>query len=111
MKTMALGVLALGAGLIFITPASATPLSPGMTNVALYQQSDVIEVRRRGKRFFRHGRRSHFGFGLAFPLALGLGYGLGHRYYYDDYYYRPECYGRWHRHKSGRLHCHGELIY
>jgi hypothetical protein len=45
---------------------------------------------------------------LGIPLLFGLGYGLGHHRYYND---RPECYGYWHKHRYGRLHCHGDLIY
>ena len=48
-----------------------------------------------------------FRFGFGFPLFLGLGYGLGTRYYNDD----VDCIGRWHRHSSGRLHCHGQLVW
>jgi hypothetical protein len=62
------------------------------------------------KRRYHHHRHHHdndFRYGLGFPLVFGLGYGLGSRYYNDD----VDCIGRWHRHYSGRLHCHGQLVW
>jgi hypothetical protein len=117
MKTVTFAALALlGAGIAFspASPASAVPLSPGSLGISADQSSNVIEVgkRRSGKRYFRHKRRRghdrDFHFGLGIPLLFGLGYGLGHHRYYND---RPECYGDWHKHRNGRLHCHGDLIY
>lgn len=77
-------------------------------------QFQVVEVGMRKWKGSNHnyGRRHHHrhdndfrfgGFGLGLPLAFGLG--LATPYYRD----RPRCDGYWHRHYSGRLHCHGYL--
>ena len=114
MKTTLLaGVALIGASFV-ATSASAMPMSPGVATFA--PESQVVQVgnwdgkhRWKHRRWHRH-RHHHdndFRFGFGFPLFLGLGYGLGTRYYNDD----VDCIGRWHRHYSGRLHCHGQLVW
>ena len=113
MKTIALAAALIGASFA-LTPASAMIANQGIAKDV--PSSQVVEVGNRkwknsNRHWRRHGRRHrdndfNFGFGLGFPLALGLGYGLASPYYYRD---RPRCDGYWHRHYSGRLHCHGDL--
>ena len=113
MKTIALAAVLIGASFA-VTPASAMTVNQGVAKYV--PSSQVVEVGKRkwknsNHHWRRHGRRHRdndfgFGFGLGFPLALGLGYGLASPYYYRD---RPRCDGYWHRHYSGRLHCHGDL--
>jgi hypothetical protein len=114
MKTVTLAALALMGASITATPASAAPFNPGMTSITPDELSNVVQVGgrgREGKRFRGHDDHD-FGFRggfWAFPLALGLGYGLGSRYYYEND--RPQCDGRWHRHRYNKWHCHGDLYY
>jgi len=115
MKRLTIAAMALIGASVFATSGSAMPLNSGLTSYT--PDSGVIQVGHRwdGKRKFRRHRFRHrhhhdhdrFSFGFGFPLFLGLGYGLGTRYYRDD----VDCIGRWHRHSSGRLHCHGQLVY
>ena len=112
MKKLTVAAIALIAASFLATSGSAMPLNAGVTSYA--PDATVVQVGHRwdGKRKFRRHRHRHhdhdrFSFGFGFPLFLGLGYGLGTRYYRDD----VDCIGRWHRHYSGRLHCHGQLVY
>jgi len=113
MKKLTVAAAALVGASFLAMPGSAMPLNSGLTSYT--PDSAVVQVNHRwnGKhRFWRHRHRHHhdhdrFTFGFGFPLFLGLGYGLGSRYYRDD----VDCIGRWHRHSSGRLHCHGQLVY
>jgi hypothetical protein len=111
MKAVALAALLIGASFA-VSPASAMPANQGIAKYV--PQSQVVEVGMNKWKGSNHNywrRRHHhdndndfgFGFGLGFPLALGLG--LATPYYRD----RPRCDGYWHRHYSGRLHCHGTL--
>lgn len=111
MKTITLAALALMGASFAATPASAAPFNPSLSSITPDELSSVIQVDRRGrggKRFHGRDRDHNFGF-WGFPLALGLGYGLGTRYYYEND--RPQCDGRWHRHRYNRWHCHGDLYY
>ena len=105
MKTVTLAALALIGASFAVTPASALPLNQGIAKYV--PQSQVVEVgkRRMGNHYWRrrhHDNDFRFGFGVGLPLAFGLGLA------YQD---RPHCLGYWHRHYSGRLHCHGELVW
>jgi len=129
MKAITWAALAVVGASFAVAPAVATPLNPGAMSIAPDELSNVIQVdqkwngnkhwkgNRKWKR--RHGNHNNWGnnnrwrhhhndndfvFGFGFGLPL-LGYGLGA---YND---GPECYGRWHRHNNGRLHCHGRLVY
>jgi hypothetical protein len=109
MKTVTLAALALMGASFAATPAPAMPVNQGIAKYV--PQSQVVEVgRRRGNH--NYWRRRHhdndFRFGVGFGLPLAFGLGLATPYYYRD---RPHCYGYWHRHYSGRLHCHGDLIW
>jgi hypothetical protein len=125
MKMIALAAAALIGASFASTSASALPANPSVNSFA--PEAQVIQVaewkgKRSGKRkFWKHRgnkkffkyRRGHrdrdrnFSFGFGVPFGLGLGYGLSNRYYKND----VDCIGRWHRHYSGRLHCHGQLVY
>jgi hypothetical protein len=121
MRKLTIAAAALIGASLFATSVSAMPANPAASSFT--PDSTVIQVgskwdgkygKWRGKRkFWRHRRHRHhhdhdgFSFGFGVPLFLGLGYGLGSRYYRDD----VDCIGRWHRHNSGRLHCHGQLVY
>ena len=111
MKTVTFAALAvMGAGLI-ASSASAAPINP-VPGIAPAPSLNVIQVDNKKwkgyhNRKWRH-RRHHdndfsFGFGFGVPFV-----GLGIRPYYDR---DVDCIGRWHRHRSGRLHCHGQLVY
>jgi hypothetical protein len=114
-------------GSFAMAPAVAAPLYSEAMSTTPKELSSVVQVdqkwngnkhrsgnrkwKRRGDRHhsWRHNDRwrhndhnNGFSFGFGLPL---LGYGLN---IYDD---EPECYGRWHQHNSGRLHCHGRLVY
>ena len=119
MKSTLLAAVAIIGVSFAVTSSSAMPLIPGVTSIT--PESQVIQVGQKhswnnnwnnnGKKRRWHRHRHHndndFRFGFGFPLVFGLGYGLGTRYYNDD----VDCIGRWHRHYSGRLHCHGQLVY
>jgi hypothetical protein len=71
-------------------------------SVAADQRSDVIQVhdtkpKRKTKR--RAYEDDDFGYGINFIPGHVL----------TPYGYR-DCIGKWHRHRSGRMHCHGQLI-
>ena len=125
MKALAWAALAaFGVSFAFASSATAVPLNPGMMSVAPETASSVVTVDQKwgGKRHgkwkwkLRHHRHHSWGhnkrwrhkhhrnndFGFAFGFGLPL---IG---FYND---GPQCIGRWHRHYSGRLHCHGRLIY
>jgi hypothetical protein len=131
MKRLTLAAVALLGASMAASPALAAPVTPGAANsnvmttalddfLIAEQAGDRKWGKRWGKRKWRygkfhkrrfHGKRRHrfrdhdddfdFSFGFGFPLA---GYGLSH---YRDY----DCIGWWHRHRSGRLHCHGQLVW
>ena len=108
MKTVTLAALAvIGAGLA-ASSTSAAPINPGLAGISAVPSSNVIQVDHKkwmGNNWkWRHHRRHHdndFRFGLGFGVPF---FALGA---YD----RPDCIGWWHRHRSGRLHCHGQLVY
>jgi len=115
MKTVTLAALAvIGAGLA-ASSTSAAPMNSGLAGITPDQTANVIQVNHRhwkGNNWrWRHHHRRHFnndfGFGFGFGLPL-VGLGFGAPYYYDR---DVDCIGRWHRHRSGRLHCHGQLVY
>lgn len=99
MKTVTLAALAfLGAS--FAMPlAFAAPLHPGtirlgIMNVAPDEFSGLVQLASKNskkKHNYNHGSDFIPGYVLT-PY--------GHR----------DCIGWWHRHKDGRLHCHGQLI-
>ena len=125
MRAVAWAALAVvGASFAIAPAATAMPLNPGPLSVSPEQMSSVVQVDRSGERrsgSFASNRHQSWGhnkrwrhkhrdrdndFGFAFGLGLPLlGYGLNS---FND---GPECIGRWHRHYSGRLHCHGRLVY
>jgi hypothetical protein len=113
MKTVTLGALALLCAGIASSPVLATPVGSGLMTVSSDQQNNVQQVGNKSwgkKKFWGHRRhRHHHGFSSfsSFPFVFGLG--LAAPYYYDDD--GPDCIGRWHRHYSGRLHCHGRLVW
>jgi hypothetical protein len=112
MKTVTLAALAvIGAGLA-ASSTSAAPINPGLAGISPDQPSNVIQVGQKHwsgndnwkwRRHRHHDNDFRFGFGFGAPF-VGLGVAP---YYYD----RPDCMGWWHRHRSGRLHCHGQLVY
>jgi hypothetical protein len=118
MKIVTLGALALIGMGFALAPATAAPLSPigspEIMNVAADELSVLTDVgnkkwRGHRKRHFSRKRKRHrwhddddfnFSFGFGFPFAS---------YGFNPYY--RECIGWWHRHRYGRLHCHGQLVY
>lgn len=117
MKILTVAAMALIGASFAATSASAMPVNPGVKSFA--SESQVIQIgdwkgKHSGKKNYWKHRRGHrdrdrnFSFGFGIPLALGLGYGLSNGYYNND---DVDCIGRWHRHNSGRLHCHGQLVW
>lgn len=128
MKAIPWAALAVVGVSFALAPAVATPLNPGAMSIAPEELSSVVEVdqkwngnkhQTRNRKWkhrngghnswghndrWRHNDHNNSGFSFGFGLPL-IGYGLGS---YND---GPECTGRWHRHNSGRLHCHGRLVY
>jgi hypothetical protein len=111
MKTITLAALAvIGAGLA-ASSTSAAPINPGLAGISAVPSSNVIQVDKKWmgnnwKWRHRHHHDNDFRFGLGFGVpffALGVG-----PYYYNRH---VDCIGWWHRHYSGRLHCHGQLVY
>jgi hypothetical protein len=109
MKTVTLAALAMiGAGLA-ASSTSAAPINPGFAGMSAVPSSNVIQVDKKwmGNNWkWRHHRRHHFNDDFGFGIGFGFPFvGLG---VYDR---DVDCIGWWHRHRSGRLHCHGQLVY
>jgi hypothetical protein len=120
MKRLTVATMALIGASFLASPGSAMPMNAGVG--AYTPESAVIQVGSKwdgkygswnGKRkYWRHRRHRHhhhdhdnFAFGFGIPLFLGA-IALANRDR-DD----VDCIGRWHRHSSGRFHCHGDLVY
>jgi hypothetical protein len=123
MKTAIFALLVCAGASLAATSAPATPLNPAITSITPDELSSVVQIGNKNyKKYKKHWKgnnyswkgnnysnRKHwrrhrwhdddddggnFGIGVL-PLIYGMGY-----------YNRPYCDGWWHRHYSGRLHCH-----